>query len=387
MLIFVTAFPALSNTMLCLIQFLLLFSLLGQNDHSTFALHKHSMEYPASTLSNKAFPAHSQRWHNSPRGVIANSSQLPVPLHDASGGNSVGALANYEHIKSGYCAIYDNFCSFKASNGTITEAVPTDLSDQCLLWDDSCLGNKSAAIENFFNTAIRDENHKAFGVCRSLLCNSCFQQRFVNQSDCDTYNSPERLSELQKIKDWMRSPKCVSAADDWIAKTGYSWGYYFGTMNQSKAELIKEIGYSSVALPSCCGSCVTYAANVDLFYWPEPDSNTSCLSIIGDSVRPVDYGATIEGAATYWGCTVSTITLTTAQITTIGSLTVKVSSFSPWSSSPCDEDGAGSQSPNESSPSTYASVHRRAHSLIVPTPTTKVDGLPISTVVSGGFTL
>lgn len=371
----------------CLIKFLLVFSMLGQNGHATLAHHKHSIKYSASSLSNKAFPAHSQPWHNSPRGMIADSSQLPVPLNDSSGVDNAGALANYEHIKSGYCAIYDNFCSFKTSNGTITEANPTNLSDQCLLWDNSCSGSKTAAVENFFDTAIRDEHPKAFGGCRSLLCNSCFQQRFVKQSDCDTYNSPERLSELHKIKDWMRSPQCVSAADDWIAKTGYSWGYYFGTENQSKAEYIKELGNESAILPSCCGPCLTYAANVDLFYWPEPDSNTSCLSIIGDSVRPIDYGATTDGATTYWGCKVSTMTLTTAQITTIGSLAVKVSSFSPWSSSLCGEDGAVSQSSNQSSHSAYESVHRRAHSLIVPTPTTKVDGLPISTVVSGGFTL
>ena len=186
----------------------------------------------------------------------------------------------------------------------------------------------------------------------------------------------------------MRSPQCVSAADEWIAKTGYSWGYYFGTMNESKAEFIKEDGNpSSVNLPSCCGSCLIYAANVDLFYWPEPDSDTSCLSIIGDTVRPIDYGATTKVGMTYWGCTVSTMTFTTAHITTVGSLAVKVSDFSPWSTPICDEDKAESQSLNQSSPISYASVHRRAHSLIVPTPTTQVDGLPISTVVSGGFTL
>ena len=374
--------------MLSLARLLSVLSLLDLNGHITLARHEDNINSLASTLNKKTFSAQSQPWHNSPRGIVDSSSQLPVPLNTTGDGDNAQVLANYQHIKSGFCAIYDDFCSFKASNGTIIEATATNLSDQCLLWDDSCSGNKTAAIEKFFDTAIRDQHAELPSICRSLMCNSCFQQRFVNQSDCDTYNHPERLSELQKIKDWMRSPQCVSAADEWIAKTGYSWGYYFGTMNESKAEFIKEGGNSSsINLPSCCGSCLLYAANVDLFYWPEPDSDTSCLSIIGDTVRPIGYGATTEVGMTYWGCTVSTVTLTTAHITTVGSLAVKVSDFSPWSTPLCDEDKAESQSLNQSSPSSYASVHRRAHSLIVPTPTTQVDGLPISTVVSGGFTL
>ena len=352
------------------------------NTHSLSA--KDGARHSSIKLDCISFPVGMlQRVHETSK---PNSSQLPVPLNTTRDSNAK-FLENYQHIKSGFCAIYDDFCSFKASNGTIIEATGTNLSDQCLLWDDSCSGNKTAAIEKFFDTAIRDQNPEFPSICRSLICNSCFQQRF-DQSDCDTYNRPERLSELQKIKDWMRSPQCVSAADEWIAKTGYSWGYYFGIMNESKAEFIKEYGNSSsVNLPSCCASCLIYAANVDLFYWPEPDSDTSCLSIIGDTVRPIDYGATTKVGMTYWGCTVSTMTFTTAHITTVGSLAVKVSDFSPWSTPICDEDKAESQSLNQSSPSSYASVHRRAHSLIVPTPTTQVDGLPISTVVSGGFTL
>lgn len=372
--------------MLSLARLLSVLSLLDLNGHTILARHEHNINSWASTLNKKTFSAQSQPWHNSPRGMVDNSSQLPVPLNTTR--YSPKFLANYQHIKSGFCAIYDDFCSFKASNGTIREATATNLSDQCLLWDDSCSGNKTAAIEKFFDTAFRDQHAELPSICRSLKCNSCFQQRFVDQSDCDTYNHPERLSELRKIKDWMRSPQCVSAADEWIAKTGYSWGYYFGMMNQSKAEFIKEYGNSSsVNLPSCCGSCLIYPASVDLFYWPEPDSDTSCLSIIGDTVRPIDYGATTKFGMTYWGCTVSTMTLTTAHITTVGSLAVKVSDFSPWSTPMCDEDKAESQSLNQSSPSSYASVHRRAHSLNLPTPTTQVDGLPISTVVCGGFTL
>ena len=130
---------------------------------------------------------------------------------------------------------------------------------------------------------------------------------------------------------------------------------------------------------------------MDLYYWPEPNSDQSCLSIVGDSVRPLDYGATTEGSTTYWACnwTQSSTTgiLTTAQITTVGSLAVKLSSYNPWSSSPCVVNEPGSQNQSIKARDGYASVYRRAHSLIIPTSITQTDGLPISTVISGNFTL
>ena len=49
---------------------------------------------------------------------------------------------------------------------------------------------------------------------------------------------------------------------------------------------------ASGANPSCCGVCETNVDNVEIYYWPKPDVNTSCLSIIGDSIRPIDFGAT-----------------------------------------------------------------------------------------------
>ena len=102
---------------------------------------------------------------------------------------------------------------------------------------------------------------------------------------------------------------------------------------------------------------------MDLYYWPELDADLSCLSIIGESVRPLDYGATTalipayysDYIVIYWGCestlahpfemegfTSSTTMYMIAEITTIGSLMVKMSLISPWSSSLCVDDDAGS---------------------------------------------
>ena len=153
---------------------------------------------------------------------------------------------------------------------------------------------------------------------------------------------------------------------------------------------------------------------MDVYYWPEPDANMSCLSTIGENVRPLDYGATtatFQGqgtpvttiTSTYWGCTVvdsyfqiasqrsvtDSYVCTTAEISQIGSLTVKISSLSPWSSSPCNQDDTGSHPSNQTAKvrDRHALVYARDHSLVTPSPRTQTEGLPVSTMVSGNFTL
>lgn len=348
------------------------------------AMDEHNMKYWGAVLSDKVFSALSQQRRIYPRSNVDVSTELPAPFNNNPNHNPL-YLLNYHDILSGVCTIDDDFCFFKASNGSMIKAASTGFSDECVLWDDACSGNRTAALKKFFDIAFT-----RYSV-PPLYNNQCFSQEFVNQSDCNTFNPPERLSEFRTIKDWMRSSQCVSAADEWIAMTGYSWGYFFAGWNITKANFIDSVGNSSFPLPSCCGGCLVYAENVDLYYWPEPDSDQSCLSIVGDSVRPLDYGATTEGSTTYWACnwTQSSTTgvLPTAQITTVGSLTVKISSYNPWSSSPCVVNEPGSQNQSLKARDGYASVYRRAHSLIIPTSITQADGLPISTVISGNFTL
>lgn len=137
--------------------------------------------------------------------------------------------------------------------------------------------------------------------------------------------------------------------------------------------------------------------------------NLSCLNTVEKcSILPLEYGATTAIEAgfiqIYWGCkatstgttkgesevfTTRLYILTTAQITTIGSLSVKVSSISPWSSSPCLGDDTGSQPSNRSiiDHDKGASIYAREHSLFVPPSSTQADGLLVSTLVSGNFSL
>ena len=333
---------------------------------------------------------------------------IPTPLPSPFQSNQ-----NYLDVKSGICAIDDLFCSFQSSvsNGNTSNKA---FKDQCLLWDTSCSGNRTSAIEEFFNNTIEP-----------LIGNQCFSQfdagvqagdpglsipyvvggsgpvqlDNIIPSDCKDYNPSERISEWQEIKSWMRSPSCVSAQSEWMEAGGKA--------TPSNSSGVKE---------SCCEGCVVGAQNVDLYYWPEPDGDTSCLSIVGSSVNPLTYGATIGALAgvleTYWACSAKTpvtssypdeflassgsITsvypmIPTAQITNIGSLTVKVPLLNPWSSSPCIENDTTPQGSNSSNSSVNLhvrhAVQARNHTLLIPSSITQEYNASVSTVVMGNFTL
>lgn len=357
----------------------------------------------------------SQAYNSAPATQSVNTSgspssssiNIPTPLPSPFQSNQ-----NYLDVKLGVCAVDDYYCSFKSntSTGNISNEV---FKDQCLLWDNTCSGNRTLAIDEFFNT-----------TKWSLIGNQCFSQfdagvpagdpglsipyvgggglvqlDDIVPSDCKDFNPAERIAEWTDIKSWMRSPSCVSAQNEWTEADGKA------TSN-----------ISSSVIPSCCEGCVVGAQNVDLYYWPDPDVDTSCLSIVGTAVNPLTYGATtghdsFGNAETYWACAAKNpatsvfsypgsipaasqiITsvypmITTAQIATIASLTVKVSLLNPWSSSPCIDTPQGSNSSNSSAElhSRHA-LQARNHTLLPPASITQEDGSPVSTVVMGNFTL
>lgn len=56
---------------------------------------------------------------------------------------------------------------------------------------------------------------------------------------------------------------------------------------------------------TCCGGCDFGADKVDVYYWPDPLADTSCLSIIGSQISDVADGATTDSMGSlYWGCTI-----------------------------------------------------------------------------------
>lgn len=353
-------------------------------------------------------------------GIHASSLiSIPNPLPSPFQGDGWVDLQNYQDIKSGFCAINDNYCSFEGNNRT-TDLTTKVLDDQCLLWDTSCSGNRTLAIDEFFNTTqgLLFDNlcfsqfssgvpsgETDISIPEEQVGSSLVEINDVIPSDCKKYNPPERLSEWQDIKSWMRSSGCVSAQNEWI-KGGGQGAYNF----------------SSQVTPSCCGFCDVGAENVDLYYWPEPGANTSCLSIVGASVNPIAYGATTglvgdSESGTYWACsakipatstytyagansanseTITSVypTITTATITTIGSLAVKVSLINPWSPSPCIETDTFPRVSNGSNGLNISTeihvrhaVQARGRTLLIPSSITQENGTPVSTVVLGKFTL
>ena len=389
--------------MLFLIKSLSLLSLLKHKDHIVFASQTLSGQVSASSIiavsnisaASSLIQAHNSSSASAYRSIVNNHTQATagaitvLPISSYASPEYVGyhktARINHD-TKLGTCAIKEDYCS-STSDRTVGKGNATDIDDRCLLWNPSCSGNRTLAIDMFFDTTFQHD----------LLNNTCFVQagsvNLVNGSNCDKFNPPGRMSEFQEMKNWMRSQQCVSVANGWAAK------YTNGEDPDSKIAVQMdpyEYHVISDSIPSCCGVCETNVQNVDIYYWPEPVVNTSCLSIVGGSVRPVDYGATttVDNIGTdttstvYWACEPNTSAdpIWTAMIRTIGSLSVKVYISDPWSSSPCTESDVVSQGFAE----TYArnaTLHARDHTLIIPSSISHNENLPVTTMVSGDFTL
>ena len=378
--------------MVCLLRLLLLFSLLKDEEYITFARQTPSRRVSASNVSATLpfIQAHSSSSASASRSTINNYT------HAIAGATAAS-------INSETCAVKDLYCSSKTKNETITKANATSIDDPCLLWDPSCSGNRTLAIDTFFDPTFQ----------RDLLGNKCFVQagsiNLANTSNCDKYNPSSRISEFQEMKSWMRSKQCALAGTDWT--TSHESGYGLDPSSQEAIAMDpNEYHIVKGANPSCCGACETNVENVDVYYWPEHDVNTSCLSIIGDSVKPIDSGATRTvwsvgtdaTTETYWGCkpkpstyynallsesVTDTEPVRTAMIRTIGTLLVKVYLSDPWSPSPCTESDITSQGSNTIAQirDRHATMHARGHTLIIPPSVTHNGHLPVTTVVSGNY--
>ena len=132
---------------------------------------------------------------------------------------------------------------------------------------------------------------------------------------------------------------------------------------------------------------------VDVYYWPQPGADTSCLSIVGDATMPPLQNATtitsLSGTGwttvTYWGCTPlpGADYLTTAQMATVDGSSFKSYRVNPWSQ-PCGESASEWASFNSFN---SRPLHARGHTLAAAPNATKDGDLHPSTVTSGTFTL
>lgn len=112
----------------------------------------------------------------------------------------------------------------------------------------------------------------------------------------------------------------------------------------------------------------------------------TCLATIYWGCNPLTwafYNPMMRGNLTYTSAT------TTAQITAVSSLLVKVTLLNPWSPNPCLETGVPSRGPNISTEirDKHAGMHARDHTLIIPSSFTSEGHSAVSTVVLGNFTL
>ena len=150
----------------------------------------------------------------------------------------------------------------------------TNESEWCVLWEETCHGNASLAVEDLFGD-----------LDTAITCAS-------NQTEqsCDRSGNLGGLQYADAFEKWMRSTACVAKASQWNKNHPGNLTNY------------------QVSNESCCGLCEVHGAGVELFYWPQPDADYSCLDIIGTSELALDAGATtttdrIGYPITYWGCT------------------------------------------------------------------------------------
>lgn len=311
---------------------------------------------PSSTgLSRSVVPPFPLRPSNSSQvlsSITAVTGRLPTPI---STNRILVPVCDYSRAPVRFPIAEITASPFSAKTN---DELFSELKAECSLWDSLCSGNKAVAAKQFFEPN---------GTWQYLFGGpwSCFGDGSLN---CSTAFQ----SEIAQLKDWMRTTEC----------------------NSMKAE------EGDPKHLSCCVECSLTVGNVDVYYWPEPDVDTSCLSIVGDSIHPAEYGATLSTVtgstvSTYWGCTTQLPgcgtkgyiqTITTATMFSMNSVSWKSYIYNPWGPQPCPETAVTPTS-SMTAPRSPFPLHARAHSILNPSSATGRNGSRISTAVSGSFTL
>lgn len=132
-----------------------------------------------------------------PARYISQPHPSPTEAKNQSYGQIPGVYTPLPTQERGACSITDEYCSY---NGT--DRNPDGLSDQCILWDNTCSGNQTLAIDQFFS--------QTQGLLYENVCFTSDGDDSV-ESNCTQHNTPARYSEFARIKSWMRSPQCISS--------------------------------------------------------------------------------------------------------------------------------------------------------------------------------
>ena len=138
-----------------------------------------------------------------------------------------------------------------------------------MLWDSSCSGNKTEALDEFFNNS---------GTMSGLVYNA-WEYYAVNRKLSGI--PPENNS---KIVSGMRDPDCRSSFLEWHTEHPDKpiWTY---TDRAENEDVVSTMDWSSVAGTSgnagCCDTCELVGGNVDVYFWPIQGANTDCLASVG----------------------------------------------------------------------------------------------------------
>ncbi|CAF9939064.1 hypothetical protein IMSHALPRED_001193 [Imshaugia aleurites] len=152
-------------------------------------------------------------------------------------------------------------------------ATYNDFLDQCLLWNNECTGNRTEALDLFFNNSGTLYN-EVYGA-------HCIWSR---ESECAPWLPSPAV--LPKFLEWLRQPECVQSFDEYHTRNEdqppWTWsgrifdGWSTHTLDWSTiATTTSNVG--------CCGQCTIFGGNVDVYYWPVTGANSDCVSIVGST--------------------------------------------------------------------------------------------------------
>ena len=205
-------------------------------------------------------------------------------------------------------------------------------SEWCVLLDKPCAGNTSLAMDDLYKN------------WESLIdAANCVKGK--TEEDCNIRGNLGGLKYADAFESWMFGPECVFTSSLWAQK-------------QPPITPVTHTGFLPIMaqLPpngtSCCDEC-SFVVNgrVDIFYWPDPDADYSCLDIIGTEVKAITDGATVESStytlvanpvstSTYWACRArhpisGSSIITTASLVTMRGYVFKQYLKDPWNPPDC----------------------------------------------------
>lgn len=152
--------------------------------------------------------------------------------------------------------------------------------DQCLLWDSKCTGNRSEALQKFFN---------ASGSMKNFVYKSCGFPDNRETLVCLPWRPAPAMS--ASLISWMREPDCRSSFLKWHTEHPDELRRSFEDTGLSTVVPVTidwMLMATTTSIVGCCDYCQFQGGNVDVYFWPVADANSECLDTVGTSVQASD---------------------------------------------------------------------------------------------------